>query len=153
MGKLDTLYKKKKEVAEVAALRNKRHQLFAISYALGAQAGNGAGSYRAAGYDPSPTNKNTAAVLLKRPDIRAAVASLRGEIEEASKEPMTPGERLSICAQIARDAMYPPRARLAAIRLDAELRGGFKAPVEDVDIIVDLVGPPARPDLSVVKGG
>ena len=48
-------------------------------------------------------------------------------------------ERLEVCASIARDERVPPRARLAALRLDAELRGGFNQTIENHEIIVDLV--------------
>ena len=149
MSKLDQAWQRFKDVPEIKSIRLKKHQLFVLAYAMGETRGNGAASYRAAGYKASPKSREGARTLLRRPEIKAALDVLTsGSFMDVKPtgQSMTPGERLAICAQIARDQGVAPRARLAAIRLDAELRGGFKAQVEDIDIVVDLVKPTEPPE-------
>jgi len=152
MSQLRDLWEKHKESPEIAVL-SKRHQLFVVAYSLGSTKGNPASSYRAAGYANSKNNERRGLALLRDKRIAAAHEVLTsGEVVASDASAMTTGERLAICAEIARDRGVAPRARLAAIRLDAELRGGFKAQVEDIDIVVDLVKPsPTPPEPPVPK--
>ena len=146
---LETIARQYEAIPALADL-SVRHRLFVVAYCAGPTKGNAAASYRAAGYPPRDSNKAAASSLRSKPKIRAALQALaaataRRPAKTLRRLPLTHEERLVICADIARAPGVPPRARLAAIRLDAELRGAFKAEVEDVDIIIDLVVPREPP--------
>ena len=117
---------------------NDRQRAFVFAFVCGDTAGNASASYRAAGYKGARQGSDR---LLNDWRVCRAIEDLKdATIKEAERLAiLTPAERLTICAEIARDPELPPRARLAAIRLDAELRGGFKEIVEKREIIVDLV--------------
>lgn len=117
-----------------------KHQRFILAFVCGATRGNAAASYRQAGYSAKASNVN-ASRLLSRDEIQRAVKALTEAIKAqiSFSDIMDGAERERICAEIARDPEYPPRARLAAIRLSAELSGGINQRVETHDIVVDLV--------------
>ena len=122
--------------ASVEALKP-RQRAFVFAFVCGETAGNASGSYVAAGYKA----RRGRVPLMDRWDITAAIEDLREVTIRVAEQALIlqPMERLQIIAAIARDEEHPPRARLAAIRLDAELRGGFKEITEARTIVVDLV--------------
>ena len=122
--------------ASVEAL-TERQRAFVFAFVCGETAGNASASYVAAGYKP----RRGQVPLMSRWDVTNAIEELRAVTIRVAEQALIlqPMERLQICASIARDEEHPPRARLAAIRLDAELRGGFKEITEERQIVVDLV--------------
>lgn len=123
---------------------DKRRRAFVLAYVCGDRTrGKGAPSYRAAGYAAISVRGSAggASRLLRHPAIKRAIQDLRAHLtEQASKRwILSAVERLQICAEIARNSDNSPRERISALRLDAELRGGFKQELETREIIVDLV--------------
>ena len=117
-----------------------RRRAFVLAYVCGETRGKGAPSYRAAGYAPRRAAAG-ACRMLRHPKIKLAVQDLRTQLTRIAGERwiLSAVERLHICAEIARDNGNSPRERISALRLDAELRGGFKQQLETRDINVDLV--------------
>ena len=139
---------------EVCALPSKQQQRFVVAYVCGESRGNAAAAYRAAGYTSKRGAPQNASRLMRTPPIQKAVKALTEEVRKHidSSDIMYRAERLRICTAIARDPEYPPRARLAAIRLHAELQGGFNSKVEHHDIVIDLV-PPRADGASFIDTG
>lgn len=101
-----------------------KRRAFVVAYVTGDTAGDGAASYRAAGYKGKGA-RASAHRLLTNADILAAIAWLRQTTIARAEQGqiLTSVERLRILARIARDTAAPPAARIAAIKLDAQLQG------------------------------
>ena len=117
-----------------------KRRAFVVAFVCGLTAGNGAASAEAAGYSPNGSNVQ-ASRMLANANVKSAITELRAlTVEKAEKALILSAEdRFRICAEIANDIENAPRARLAAIRLDAELRGAFGVDKGNEEIVVDLV--------------
>ena len=115
---------------EVLLLKDKRQQ-FVLNFVCGPTRGNTSASYRAAGYSHR-TSGPSSGRLMSSPEVQVAINALTDAMRSTilTSDVLDGAERERICAELARDPEYPPGARLAAVRLSAELTGGFNQWVE-----------------------
>lgn len=117
-----------------------KQQLFVVAYTVGPTRGNGAASYRAAGY-ATRRGRGQSHKLLARDDVQLAIRKIKQhEPLRAGDGQVGPAEMLLILADIIRSPDLAVRPRLAAMRLNAELQRMYDRKIEDEEIVIDLVG-------------
>lgn len=102
-----------------------RRRAFVVAYVAGDTAGQVGASYTAAGYSLTGDAASKAGSrLLKIVEVQEAIAELRAEVRDKAEaeKVLSASERHEILAEIARDDA-DRKAQIAAIKLDAELRG------------------------------